>query len=296
MNVLIRIVTLATLLVSFSLGGMAQRRITPVEPTPSTPGAPVKPDEAAELEAAKANLAERRDAQGNIVFVDTVTGREWVDTTAVAKTDKRMIYALLHSVNVGVDIWDPVMRIFGQGASGFGVWGQLNIHNRYMPTFEFGLGGYKDTPDDMNYTYRSSMAPYFKIGCDYNIFYNNSPDYQFLVGARYGFTNFKYRLTDCTIDDGYWPDGQQFSIPQQSSTAGYVELLIGVKVKIIKPISLGWTARFHSLIHESKATYGKPMYIPGFGKRGNAFSATFSIIYTLPLNTTPIQRVSNKKE
>ena len=29
---------------------------------------------------------------------------------------------------------------------------------------------------------------------------------------------------------------------------------------------------------------GKPMYIPGFGKRGNALTGSFSIIYTIPLN------------
>ena len=100
--------------------------------------------------------------------------------------------------------------------------------------FELGFGQCDDTPDDRNFTFRVPVSPYFKIGLNYNIFYNNSPDYQFNVGVRW--------------------------------------------------LSMGWTARYHALLHEGKSAFGEPMYIPGYGKRSSHFTGSFSIIYTLPLN------------
>ena len=128
------------------------------------------------------------------------------------------------------------------------------------------------------------VSPYFKIGLNYNIFYNNSPDYQFNVGVRYGFTPFKWSVTAGTISDGYWQENTAASIPSQSATAGYFEFTAGVKVKIWRWLSMGWTARYHALLHEGKSAFGEPMYIPGYGKRSSHFTGSFSIIYTLPLN------------
>lgn len=269
---------------------MGQRRVTPVEPRPGTQGAPqpVKVDP-------RANLAERKDAQGNVVLVDTVTGEEWVDSTAVTPK-KKMLYPLFQSVEVGVNVFDLAMRAFGENYGLFDVWAQLNIHNRYMPFVAFGLGSCDETPDGQNYTYKSKTAPYFKLGFNYNIFYNNSPDYQFTLGARYGFSNFKFEVSDITIDEGYWGSPTMTSIPSQSSTVGYVELTAGVKVKIVGPLSMGWTISYHSILHESKPKMGKPMYIPGFGKRGGTFGAAFSIIYTLPLNKKGPDKVNTGDE
>lgn len=258
---------------------MAQRKITPVRPTPGTTTGDIPRRE----KDPKANVAEMHDAEGNIVFVDTVTGQEWVDTTAT-KADKRMQYPLYESLTFGVNLWDPVMRIFGQKYGGIDVWAELSLHNRYKPVIEFGLGQSEETPDGKNFTYHTSLSPYVRIGMNYNIFYNNSPDYQLVVGVRYGFTTFRYQVRDVTLAPGYWDEPMTFDMPRQSSTAGFFEFVAGVRVKIIKPISLGWTIKYHALLHESKSEYGRPMYIPGFGKRGGAFSGSFSVIYTLPLN------------
>ncbi len=265
----------------------AQRRITPVEPAKGVTGAPKNEPDKKEFE--RSNLAERKDATGNIVLVDTVSGTEWVDTTATVST--KMIYPLWESVSVGLNIWDPAMRILGQEYGGADIWAELSLHNRYKPIVEFGLSSADITPDGMNYTFRSKLAPYFKLGFNYNIFYNNSPDYQFTAGVRYGFTSFAYRVTDVSVGGGYWDDSTSFNIPRQSCTAGYFELVAGVKVMIVKHLSLGWNVKYHSILHESKAPYGKPMYVPGYGKRGNPFTASFSIIYTFTLNkpdTSPV--------
>lgn len=222
----------------------------------------------------------------NIIFIDTVAGTEVPDTTVMTRVIK-MTYPLLESVTVGVNLWDGAMRILGQKYGIGSVRAQLSLHNRYIPSFEFGLSNANDTPDGMNYTFKSGMAPYFKIGGSYNVFYNSSPDYQLLAGLRYGITHFSYDVTNVTVDEGYWGDPAHFSLPRQNATVGYIEVGLGVKVKIARPISLGWEFMYHNIIHQSKTTYGKPMIIPGYGKRNGAFTAAFYIMYTLPLSKTP---------
>lgn len=279
-KVVITALTAIMVLIAAALPAEAQRRITPVQPKPGTLPT-VKVEEPPLTD--QSTLAERRDAQGNIVLVDTVTGTEWVDTTLVNRK-AGMLYPRLESVSVGVDIWDPVMRAIGQNYGLIGFWGEVSFHNRYKPIFEFGLGQCDDTPDAGNFTFHVPISPYFKAGINYNIFYNNSPDYQFYVGMRYGFSPYRWSVTSASIRDDYWQESASTSILSQSATAGYFEFLVGVKVKIWRWLSMGWTARYHSIIHESKSVYGEPMYIPGYGKRGNNFTGSFSIIYTLPLN------------
>lgn len=279
------------LITAAAFSGAAQRRVTPVQPIPGTKGTPV--EKPATPTTDRKNLQEQTDAQGNIIFIDTVTGQEWVDTLAAKASSKKMIYPKIYNVAVGLNIWDPVMRIFGQDYGIVSAWGELNMHNRYFPTFEIGLGAASIKPQEMNYTYKSSLAPFFKIGANYNVFYNSDPRYKFLVGLRYGFTPFSYKLTDITVDDPYWGESSTFGIPSQNATAGYFEFLAGVRVNIFSSFSIGWDVRFRSIIHESSPKYGKPMYIPGYGKRGSALSGSISIVYTIPLNSPTPPEVNN---
>ncbi len=220
---------------------------------------------------------------GYTVYVDTITGEEWVDSTAVIKVVK-MKYPLLMGVSVGVNIWDPVMRLFGQKHGLVGFSADVNMHNRYFPALEIGLGTARNTPAASNYTYRSPMSVYFKLGADYNFLYNSNPDYQWLAGFRYGFAPFSWAVDDISLAPGYWDDPVTFAIPSQNATAGWLEFQIGLRIKLFGNLSAGWMVRYHTIIHESKNVHGQPWYIPGFGTRGQAISGAFTFTYTLPLN------------
>lgn len=274
---------------------MAQRRITPVTPAPAA-GREVeeKPDTSA---VDPSRFVHFHDAEGNVVLVDTVTGREVADTvTAQNDSLPKMRYPLLSSVSVGVDLWDPIMRAFGQHYGLIGFSAGVNLHNRYRPVVEIGLGNASYTPDDGNYTYKGKMAPYFKIGMDYNFFYNSSSAYEAYAGVRFGFSRFSYELTDITVDSPYWDETTRFDIPSQSVTASYFELLFGIKVKVWRGISLGWTLRYHSVMNDGNPHYGNPWYIPGYGSRGGSWAGGFSIYYTIPLNKRRIPVVENVTE
>lgn len=264
---------------------MSQRRVTPVN-TPATATQPVNEfkNDTARINAAKrASLVHYHDEHGNVVLVDTVTGEEWVDTATVESKIPKMQYPLLESVTVGVDIADPLMRLFGRNYGLFEFWGMLSIHNRYMPVVEIGLGQARNTPDDSNFTYKSPVAPYFRIGANYNFLYNSPTDYQFWAGLRFGMSSFRYEVTDVHLNDPYWQEYPVFSVPSQSSTAFFWEIMIGLKVKLFRNVSAGWQIKWHSLLAETGGTYGKPWYIPGYGTRGSSLAVGFSLMYTIPL-------------
>lgn len=218
---------------------------------------------------------------GFTVYVDTITGEEWIDSTAITRLPK-MEYPLLHSLSVGLNIWDPAMRALGQHYGLADAWVELSLYNRFKPIFEMGLGTAKHTPSGMNFTYHSPTSVYFRLGANYNFFYNSDPDYSLFAGVRYGFSPFSFSLSDVTVNSPYWGETAKFDIPSQNVTAGWFELTLGLRVKLWGPISAGWSFRYKSIIHESKTSYGKPWYIPGYGTR-NSIGGSFSIVYTIPL-------------
>ena len=194
-----------------------------------------------------------------------------------------MQYPLLTAVTVGVDIWDPVMRLFGQKHGLIGFNADVSLHNRYFPAFEIGLGQASNTPAGENFSYHSPLSVFFKLGINYNFLYNSSSDYQFFAMARYGFSPFSWNVDNITLGSDYWDQNASFSIPSQHSTAGWFEFGLGLRIKLGANIYAGWMVKYHSLLHESSSVHGEPWYIPGYGTRGQSITGSFSISYTLPL-------------
>lgn len=278
-----RILTLLILPLAF-VAAQGQRRVTPVD-NPSTATQPVNLNQAhKDSLSMRANVVEIIDSNGNKVLVDTISGTEWVDSVPATRKIPRMEKPLLYTVFAGIDIATPLLRAFGRDYGLAEISAGINLHNRYLPTLEVGLGEAGHNPDGNNYDYRSGIAPFFRIGADYNFLYNSNPDYMFYAGVRYGISAFSFSVNDITPPPGgYWGDSATFAIPSQNVTAGYFQFLLGLRVRIIDRFSLGWTVRYQSILHESSTPYGEPWYIPGFGSRGTALNFTFSVTYTLPL-------------
>ena len=282
----LRISILLALIVAALTDATAQsrRRMTPVE-TPATVTQSIneaRNDSTRMLEARIARSTHFHDDQGRTVYVDTVTGEQWIDSTAMLPVVK-MQYPLLESASVGIDIWDPLMRAFGQDYGLAGAWAEVSLHNRYMPVFEAGLGQARHTPSGANYSYRTPMSTYFRIGLNYNFLYNSNPQYRVYAGVRYGFSPFSYTISDVTLDAPYWGENIRFDIPTQHSTVGWFELVFGLRVHLWGPVSAGWSLKYHTILHESAAPYGKPWYIPGYGTRSGALTGSFSISYSFSL-------------
>ena len=285
-------IALMAAIVSGSFQAGAQRRITPVTP----PSAQREPVDSAlirqrALEQRRARSVHYHDNNGNVVLVDTVTNTEWVDSTLLPPPPK-MIYPLIQDLTVGVNIFDPLMRAFGQHYGGADASVSLSMHNRYFPTFEFGMGAAHNTPSGNNFTYRSPLAPYFRIGADYNFLYNSNPDYRLFGGLRYGISFFSFSVDDITLRDDYWQESVGMSIPSASVTAGWWEIVLGLRVRLWKGFSAGWQVKYHSILHQSHPPTGDAWYIPGFGTSGSSLTGSFSFFYTFSLNKKHSAKVS----
>lgn len=274
-------------------GGAAQkRRITPVN-TPATATQPVnltKGDTARLHEAIRARSSHYHRPDGATVWVDTASGAEWIDSSTIARVPT-MKFPLLHAATVGVNLWDPAMRLFGQHYGIGSFFADLSLHNRYFPTVEIGLGAADFVPDGFSYTYRSGLAPFFKVGVNYNFLYNSDPDYAFFATARYGLSTFGWQVDNITLDSDYWGATTSFDLPRQRCTAGWAEIGLGLRVAIGNGFAAGWTVRYQGILHETASQHGQPAYIPGFGMRGASIGGSFTVSYTIPLNKRVVPAV-----
>ena len=170
----------------------------------------------------------------------------------------------------------------------------MNFHNRYIPGIEVGLGTAKNTPDDGNYTYKTPLSLFMKIGASYNFLFSKNPDYQFLAGFKLGYSSFKYSITDVTVSNGYWQQDNKFDILDQKSNALWGELSLGIRVRIMRNISMGWNFKYNIMFNCKNNVNSTPWYIPGFGSRSRNLTGSFSVYYTIPLNQKPIDAKTAK--
>lgn len=201
---------------------------------------------------------------------------------AVDTTKKYIKYPKLNGIIIGANLWDPIMRLAGQKYGGIGFSAELSLWNRFFPNVELGIGMAKNTPEDMNFTYEGKTSLFGKIGAKYNFQYNNLSDYQILLGANLGYSNFRYDITNIAIDSDYWGEHITTSIPNQKSQALWAEFSFSLRVKLVSNLSMGWSFIYHLLLSEKKNPHSIAWYIPGFGNRDQKITGAFSVFYTIP--------------
>ncbi|MGN0214444.1 MAG: DUF6048 family protein [Muribaculaceae bacterium] len=191
-------------------------------------------------------------------------------------------YPIITDITLGAGVGDAVGRLFGQKYSSFDISASVNMWNRLSPVIELGVGWANSTPEELNYTYKGKLAPYAKIGANYNFMFKSHPDYQFFAGLRVGYSTFKYDITNISISNGYWGEDQAIDLLNQKSHAMWGEFSLGLRVKLWQSISAGWTLKYHNVFSYKKNPNGDPWFIPGFGSRTSKLAVGFSVYYTLP--------------
>lgn len=204
-----------------------------------------------------------------------------LDTVQAAKPGP--VYPLWQSASIGFNFFDGILKLAGQKHASFDLWASVSLHNWIQPVLEAGIGYGEIQPEDGNFRYKAKPSMYAKLGVNYNFLYKSDPDYQIHLGLRAGYSNFSYDITDIKIGSSYWHQTNQLSILNQRAHAFYGELLVGLQVKIAGPVSMGWDFRYRFMMSKKNASNSVPWFIPGYGA-SNPIGASFSIIYTLPLN------------
>ena len=199
---------------------------------------------------------------------------------------------------VGVDLYGIGSKLLGGDFMSSEVSIAVNLKNKFIPTVEFGMGG-TDTWSETGIHYKSKAAPFFRIGVDYNTMAKKKEKNSYLyAGIRYAFSSFKYDVSTLPADDpiwgdnignpslgdDYWGGSIPFNHPGMKASVQWLEIVLGVKVRIYKNFNMGWSVRMKYKTSASTGEYGDPWYVPGYGKyKSNNMGITYSLIYKLPL-------------
>lgn len=169
---------------------------------------------------------------------------------------------------------------------------RINLKDRFFPAFEIGIGKADERDDYIDESWFKTQAPYFRIGCDYNILRNKHDPYKAFVGIRYGFSRFNYDATIGTTtkkEDDPATEEDESSVKTiyteykgLNGTYHWLEAVFGVDARIWGPFHLGWDVRYRRAITNKHSDIAEPWYIPGFGNKKTAgFTATFNLTFTI---------------
>lgn len=219
---------------------------------------------------------------------DTVT----TDTIATQEVDTIPSGPLLRGLLITADVSSPIMNLLGTQYGNYEVALELDILHRFFPVLEVGMGMCNYTPEMNNYTFRTPLAPYARLGLNYNFFYKNESESFIGIGLRYGLTYFNYAWDNITLNDTYWDSEVSTSTPMQKAFAHWGEIVATLRVQIYKNFYMGWSGRYRLLINCDTSQYGEPYFIPGFGPKASTFAFTYTIGYNIPFNTKPKEIVS----
>ena len=194
-----------------------------------------------------------------------------------------------YGVRVGVDLYKLTRGLYDENYKGIELVGDYRLTKKYYAAAEIGSED-KTTEDDRLNT--TTKGTYLKVGFDYN-FYESWLDMENIIsiGLRGGFSTFNQELNSFKTYNPYPYWGE---MPWKTSgetynglTAGWLEVVLGLKVKVYNNIFVGFSLRMNTLLFDKKPSDNfENLYIPGFNRTyaGN-FGAGFNytVTYFVPL-------------
>lgn len=187
--------------------------------------------------------------------------------------------------SLGVEVGGGISRLLGSDPFSTEVQLYSDFGNRYFPTLELGYAKSNEAGDNTHIQFHSSGA-YGKAGLDYNILYKKPylPG-QLFIGGRVGFTSFKYDVSGPNMTDPNY--GGTITLPFErkgiSASAVWIEIVAGLRTRVYKNFSMGWTLRYKQRVKDGGDANISPWYTPGLGHYSESkFQFTYSLIYKLP--------------
>ncbi len=159
---------------------------------------------------------------------------------------------------------------------------RLNLRDKYYPVVEVGLG-IADASDVATQLSYKTTAPYFRVGCDWNLLKNKHDIYRLYGGFRYGFTTYEYDVERSTpLEDPVWGGSSDFVAANVKANCHWLEGCFGIDVKVAGPIRMGWSIRYRRRLMHDDGGVGRPWYVPGYGRGGNSrIGGTFNVTFEL---------------
>ena len=156
---------------------------------------------------------------------------------------------------------------------------RLNLRNRYFPIVEVGYGKASHEDDVVTGIAYHTKAPYFRVGCDFNVAKNKRSDNRVYAGLRYGYTNYKVDISRQPFPDPVWKWDTSFGVKDSPCWQHWAEAVFGVDAQVLGPLHLGWSVRYRRRLFHDDGITGKTWYVPGYGTQDSSnLAATFNVI------------------
>ena len=161
---------------------------------------------------------------------------------------------------------------------------KVDFHQYYLAG-SFGINKINPSSDVFDY---SSEGTFFRVGPHVNFMPYNKHRSSIFFGIMYARSSFKDNINYFQSDAG-WGD-QNLTYSNSDLKARWFEANMGINVKILGPLYLGYTLRFKFSKKLSGYENLVPLEIPGFGQadKGNQFGFNYYIIYKLRFRDKPI--------
>jgi len=204
-------------------------------------------------------------------------------------------------IRVGIDLFKLTRSFYEKDYKGLEIVGDYRISKKYYLAGELGNEDKTVNDDQLNFT---TKGTYFKAGFDYNL-YENWLDMENMVyiGARYGVSSFSQTLNSYTIYNRYPYFGPSQEIVSGEKFTGlsaqWIEVLLGVKAKVINNFYVGFSFRMNKLVSNKKPESFDNLYIPGFNRTyDGTFGAGFNytVSYLIPIYKKKVPLPTAKKK
>lgn len=212
-----------------------------------------------------------------------------VAVAASTKTDTILPLKMnRYGLRVGVDLYKLTRGLYDSNYKGLELVGDYRLTKNYYLAAE--LGSENKTTEDTRLT-STAKGTYIKAGFDYNGYENwLNMENIISIGLRYGMSTFSQNLDSYRIYNShpYWGELPSKDSNEKFSglSAGWLEVVAGLKVKVINNIFVGFSLRMNTLLFNSKPDNFENLYIPGFNRTYNGnFGAGFNytVTYFVPL-------------
>lgn len=191
-------------------------------------------------------------------------------------------YPFFNGLSVAVNIFPPVMQLFGTSHCSYEAQIMADIHHRFMPQASAGVGSCNELSDN-GYRYKTAMTPFFKVGLVYNFQFNEykyGRDY-YAAFIRYGYGYSKAEITGLTYTDGFWAEYGPIDIPEQTFHSHWLELGAMIKVQVLKRISMGWDISYKPFLSKGGNKHANPYFVPGYGATSSKVGIGFNLYYDI---------------
>jgi hypothetical protein len=202
----------------------------------------------------------------------------WLAVGAQPKDSTEVVSFRPTGLRLGLDLIPLVRSLVDSEFSGWEAAADVDFHRYYLVLEYGGLAVQQPTSDGDH----ESEGSYYRFGADFN-FIRNDPDRNaFFFGMRYARSSFQEKLT-YAYEDPVWGDGVR-TVSIGNGTAGWVEMVMGMKVKIWKELWLGFTSRYKFALAAEGSDQMNPYLVPGYGLAGRRsyWGFNYHAFYRIP--------------